>query len=155
MLARADGGDWAPVDGKADQDAGTLGGSAYQRSFNIAGLDPGRYKVTVWGAITHPNGDNGPSVVTSSETTSTLNYEPYQREGIIGVGTPGEWWVGGCWGSVLGATRLHCKTCTALPGCQAASILPTEPWFRPLIAADVTVAAGCRQATGHVLSYWL
>lgn len=110
MLARADGADWAPVDGKVDQDAGTLGGSIDQRSFNIAGLEPGRYKVTVWGAITHPNGGNDPSVVTSSETTSALNYDPHMREGIIGVGTPGEWRAG--WGP----GRLHCKADAAWLG---------------------------------------
>lgn len=91
VLART-GTDWLPVDGKANQDAGTLAGDASQRYFEIAGLDPGRYKVQVWGEITHPN--NGETAdVTSSEVTSAGDYRSFpshMRDGVIGVGTPGE-----------------------------------------------------------------
>lgn len=91
MLART-GADWLPVDGKANQDAGTLAGDTSQRSFEIAGLDPGRYKVKVWGEITHPN-NGGTADVTSSEVTSAGDYRSFpshMRDGVIGVGTPGE-----------------------------------------------------------------
>lgn len=81
------GTDWEPV--RENENAGTLGGDAGQRSFEISGLEPGRYKVVVWGSITHPNGENDPADVTSTQETSSGN-GGYMRNGIIGVGTPGE-----------------------------------------------------------------
>lgn len=87
VLARADGADWAPV--LEDRPAGTLGYTAGSRTFEIAGLDPGRYKVVVYGLIVHPNGGDATVEVWSNPTTSSEGNQ-YMRNGIIGVGTPGE-----------------------------------------------------------------
>lgn len=105
MLARDSSCAWQELRGKTAVDIGQpvfVDGSTAQPTFPITGLEPGLYKVKVWGLIVHPDGQdssNQPKTVevTSTETMSENGHSDssdstkvYMRDGTIAVGAPGE-----------------------------------------------------------------
>lgn len=102
MLARDSSCAWQELSGKTAVDISQtkyVSGSTVQRTFPITGLEPGLYKVKVWGLIVHPDGQdssNQPKTleVTSTETLSIDGHSDstkvYMRDGTIAVGAPGE-----------------------------------------------------------------
>lgn len=102
MLARDSSCAWQELSGQTAVNIGQpvfVVGSTVQRTFPITGLEPGLYKVKVWGLIVHPDGQDSSNQPKSVEVTSaqTLSIDRhsdstkvYMRDGTIAVGAPGE-----------------------------------------------------------------